>query len=146
MTSPVDKEDEEDPKAKKDAKKAPAAATPEEEEGNAIKITIDNAGEDETKKIVGFKMTVVHQAPAYEDPNPPEEDEAAKKKKGAKDTGEPEIRMITPDPVVMVKEQGREFEIELGRIEDVKIDTASMSQLPKGSADELKGTSKISGD
>jgi hypothetical protein len=71
-------------------------------------------------------LTVIHQAPAYEDPNPPEEDEAAKKKKG-KDPGEPEIRMITPDPEVMIKEQGREFEIELGRIEDVKIDTGSMS-------------------
>lgn len=55
--------------------------------------------------------------------------------------------MITPDPEVMIKEQGREFEIELGRIEDVKIDTGSTSQFAKGSADELKGgTSKISAD
>ena len=45
----------------------------------------------------------------------------------------------------MEKEQGREFEIELGRIEDVKIDTGSQETLPKGSTDDLKaGASKIS--
>jgi hypothetical protein len=60
LTSPVEGEGEEDPKAKKDPKKV-APPTPEEGvEGNATKIAIDNAGEDETKKIVGFSMTIVH--------------------------------------------------------------------------------------
>ena len=30
--------------------------------------------------------------------------------------------MITPEPIILTKENGREFEIELGRIEQVKID------------------------
>ena len=53
--------EEEDPKAKGKAPPAKApAATSEEDEGNEIKISIDNANEDETRKIVGFKMTVIH--------------------------------------------------------------------------------------
>jgi len=33
---------------------------------------------------------------------------------------EVETRMITPEPIILTKESGREFEIELGRIEQVK--------------------------
>jgi hypothetical protein len=53
---------------------------------------------------------MVYQGPAYEDPNPPvvEETKAAPAKggKGAKPAEEvkPEIRMITPDPVLMINE------------------------------------------
>lgn len=34
---------------------------------------------------------------------------------------EPEIRMITPDPVIMEKESGRQFEVLMGRTEKFKI-------------------------
>ena len=61
------------------------------------------------------------QGPDYEDPNPPEEDEATKKKKAKDPNAEPEIRMITPEPVEMQNESGREFELELGRYEQVPI-------------------------
>lgn len=146
LTSPIEAEDE-DPKAKKAPPGKPPVPTSEEGEGNENKISIDNAVEDESKKIVGFKMTVIHQAPAYEDPNPPEEDlTATKKGKGA--NAEPEVRMITPDPVVMVNEQGREFEIEIGRIEDVKIETAppSYNAQEKSSGALDGGASKVSGE
>ena len=65
-------------------------------------------------------MKIVFQGESYEDPNPPEEDAADKKKK--KDPNEPEVRMITPDPIVLEGELGREFEFELGRNEQVKIE------------------------
>ena len=45
-------------------------------------------------------------------------------------------RMITPEPVFMKNEDGREFEFELGRIEDVAIDK---SRLNKESAIQLEG-------
>ena len=68
-------------------------------------------------KEVKFTLRMVYQGPDYEDPNPPEEDEKAKKKpaKGAAVPEEPEIRMITPDPVPLDQEMGREFAIELGQ-------------------------------
>jgi hypothetical protein len=44
--------------------------------------------------------------------------------------------MITPDPVLMENEEGREFEFELGRLEDVAIDR---SRLNKESAAQLEG-------
>ena len=108
VISPV--EEEEDPKAKKDAKKAPPTPEDGEGTGNEVKILIDIANPNEEQKKLSFTITVVFQGEPYEDPNPPEEDDAAKKKKG-KDPAEPEIRMITPDPIVMEKENGREFEI-----------------------------------
>lgn len=53
ILSPV--EEEEDPKAKKDAKKAPAAAVDEAEgAGNAVKVIIDVCNPDETKKNVSL--------------------------------------------------------------------------------------------
>jgi hypothetical protein len=55
------------------------------------------------------------------DPNPPEENEADKKKR-EKAGGEPEIKMINPEPIEMVDENGREFEIQLGRMEQPPID------------------------
>ena len=59
---------------------------------------------------------MVFQGPDYEDPNPPEEDEKAKKKPAGKNAvpDEPEVRMITPDPVPLDQENGRVFAIELG--------------------------------
>jgi hypothetical protein len=65
-----------------------------------------------------------YQAPDYEDPNPPEEpppDTKAKKPaKGGKEAAHdepPAPRMITPAPIVMENESGREFRCELGRME-----------------------------
>ncbi len=75
----------------------------------------------------------------YEDPNPPpvEEKTAAPAKGGKAPAGKPaedskpEIRMITPDPVLMTNENGRLFEIELGRLEKInKKGTESVEQLP----------------
>lgn len=67
---------------------------------------------------------MMYQGPDYEDPNPPEEvipDPKAKKPpaKGAPPpTDEPAPpRMITPPPVLMEKESGRTFRVELGRME-----------------------------
>lgn len=118
LASPI--EEEEDPKAKKDAKKPPTPIEEEKPEGNAIKISIDVCNPDESKKLVSFSLRIVHQAPSYEDPNPPEEDEATKKKR-EKAGGEPEVRMIHPEPIEMVNENGREFEIQLGRTEEIKM-------------------------
>ena len=59
---------------------------------------------------------MVYQGPDYEDPNPPEEDEKAKAKKGKKDApDEPEVRMITPEPIALEQESGRVFAVELGQ-------------------------------
>ena len=67
---------------------------------------------------------MVYYEPAYEDPNPPavEETKAAPAKGGAKggkpaEEVKPEIRMITPDPVLMINESGRTFEFELGKMD-----------------------------
>lgn len=51
-------------------------------------------------------------------------------KPGAKpaDDAKPEVRMITPDPVLMTNESGRTFEFELGRFER-KQNEASSGQL-----------------
>ena len=68
-------------------------------------------------KEIKFTLRIVYQGPEYEDPNPPEEDEAAKKKPSGKGAAaeEPKIRMITPEPVLMEQEHGRVFALELGQ-------------------------------
>jgi len=83
-------------------------------------------------------MHMVFQGAPYEDPNPPpvEEKQAAPAKGGKAPAGKPveeakpEIRMITPDPVLMVNESGRLFEVELGRMEKAKKGTESHQELP----------------
>ena len=75
---------------------------------------------------ITFEIGFWFQAEAYEDPNPPPVQPEEEKKKGAKGKAkdvpeEPEIRMITPDPVLMAHESGRVFEFELGRLEKFKI-------------------------
>jgi hypothetical protein len=59
LVSPIEVE-EEDPKAKKAPPKGAPVPTSDEGEGNEVKISIDNAAEDEGKKMVSFKMTVIH--------------------------------------------------------------------------------------
>lgn len=79
--------------------------------------------EGEVLKEVAFDMSIVYQGPDIEDPNPPEEDEAAKKvkekaKKGNEKPSElekPEPKMIAQEPVVMENEHGREFQLEIGK-------------------------------
>ena len=109
VASPVAEADDA-PKAggggKKDPKKGaqPTAPVVDEgiETGNETKISIDNANPDEAQRVLTFSLTVVFQGEAYEDPNPPEVDDAAKKKPAkGKEADEPEIRMITPPPVTM---------------------------------------------
>jgi hypothetical protein len=103
------KEEEEDPKAKKDPKKAAAAPVGEStDRGNAIKVEVDVSHPNEEQKKLTLKITVLYQPPAYEDTTPIEEDP---KKKGKDAAAEPEVRMVTPDPVVLDIESGREFEI-----------------------------------
>ena len=59
VTSP--KEEEDDPKAagKKDAKKGGPPADEGEGTGNAIKIIIDTANPDESRRVLGLKFEVV---------------------------------------------------------------------------------------
>ena len=68
-------------------------------------------------KEVKFTLRIVYQGPDYEDPNPPEEDETAKKKPAGKTAAveEPKIRMITPEPIPLENEHGRVFALELGQ-------------------------------
>lgn len=123
-------EEEEDPKVKKDPKKAAAAETTDR--GNEIKVEIDVCNPNEEQKKLGLKLTVVYQPPDYEDDTPIEEDPKKKGKEAA--PAEPEIRMVTPDPEVLDLESGREFEIELGRIEQVPI--AKSDAPPKEMEDQ----------
>ena len=109
-----------DPKAKKDkAVKKDAPFTEEEEAQYGFKKIYLECKSDTEPKEIKFQLKMVYQGPDYEDPNPPEEEEKAKKappKKGAQAVpDEPEIRMITPDPVLLEQEMGREFAIELGQ-------------------------------
>ena len=68
----------------------------------------------------------MYQGAPFEDPNPPAVEETKAPGKGAPKSGKPaeeakpEIRMITPDPVLMINESGRLFEFELGRLEKIK--------------------------
>ena len=119
LVSPFFEEEVVDPKAKKDPKavKKDAPFTEEEEAQYGNKKIFLECKSDVEPKEVRFRLRIVHQGPDFEDPNPPEEDEKAKKKppaKGASIPDEPEIRMITPDPIRMEQEQGRVFAVELG--------------------------------
>ena len=111
--------------------------------GNEIKITVDLANPNEEQRVLTFEMKVVYQGESYEDPNPPEEDEAAKKKKG-KDPNESEIRMITPEAILLEGEMGREFSFELGRYEEVKIVT-DKSKTPLESQVTIEGAEAAEG-
>lgn len=89
-------------------------------------------------KEIRFKLSMVYQGPDYEDPNPPEEDLTVKKPKGkgAAVPEEPEIRMITPEPVPLDQEGGRVYSLELTK--DVKI----VLEDKKEEADGLKESSQ----
>ena len=64
-------------------------------------------------------MDMVFQGEPYEDTSEPIQEEAAnaKGKKGKAATDEPEVRMVTPEPILLEKERGREFTFEMGRYE-----------------------------
>jgi len=113
VTSPC--EEAEDPKAKKDPKKAAPVADEVEGQGHPHKVVIDVCKEEEDKKTLGLCLTVVFQGPDYEEEVPEDDDPKKKKTKG--DNDEPEMRSVTPDPITMENEDGREFEVELGRME-----------------------------
>lgn len=104
MVSPIIEEEVVDPKAKKDPKavKKDSPFTEEEEAQYGAKKIFLECKSDVEPKEVKFTLKMVYQGPDYEDPNPPEEDEKAKKKpaKGGQ-PDEPEIRMITPEPVLL---------------------------------------------
>lgn len=101
-------EEEEDPKQKKDAKKG------EEEDENPYKIVYEIG----KSQPISFEIKLVFQGEPYEDDTPLDEEElkkqAAKKGKGG---DEAEVRMITPDPVIITHESGRYIEFEMGRME-----------------------------
>jgi hypothetical protein len=90
-------------------------------------------------------MTIVYQGEPYLDPNPPEEDEATKKKR-EKAGIEPEIPMITPEPIIMANENGREFEIQLGRFEQIKQRDESMMQMHSREGEETPAQPEASVD
>lgn len=110
--------------AKKPDPKAPVAAAVAEVGEVKNKIVYEIGKEN---NAIDFEIQIIHQGASYEDPNPPavEEKAATAPVKGGKapapgkpaDDAKPEIRMITPDPVLMTNESGRTFEFELGRFE-----------------------------
>jgi hypothetical protein len=106
---PEPKEEEPADPKKKDPKKG----EPEEDE-NPNKLVYE-IGKTEPIK---FEIRTVFQGEPYVDDSPPDEEELKKQaaKKG-KAGDEPEVRMVTPEPVVIVQESGREIEFELGRME-----------------------------
>lgn len=126
---PKKQEEEEvkDPKAKGGAKGKKGQEEEQVDDGrNKIQYEYVRAKEGEEEKPdqkeIEFELHIVFQAEAYEDLNPStEEEKKPAKGKGAKPTDEPEIRMITPDPVVMEKESGRLFEILMGRNEKFRL-------------------------
>jgi len=84
-------------------------------------MTLDIANPNEANRVLAFNLEIVFQGESYEDPNPPEEEDLKAKKKASVKEAEPEIRMITPPPVILEKEDGRTFEFILGRNEQVPI-------------------------
>lgn len=93
----------------------------------------------------------MYQGPDYEDPNPPEEPVPDPKAKGKPVKGAPPPsdeplppKMITPPPVVMEKESGRQFRVELGRMEKDPAPSQEPSQelLPDGKDSKIAGVSK----
>jgi len=124
-----------DPKAKKPDPKAAQAKPEEEKEKEGKNKIVYEVGKE--NNFIEFEVHIVHQGAPYEDPNPPavEEKQAAPAKgkgpapgKPAEDA-KPEIRMITPDPVLMTNESGRLFEFEIGRLEKVLRTTESKESL-----------------
>jgi len=86
----------------------------------------------------------MYQGPDYEDPNPPEEvvpDPKAKKPpaKGAPPVSDEPAppKMITPAPVVMTKESGRTFRVELGRMEKEPISQEPSQELKENTQDQI---------
>ena len=106
---------EEDPEDKKKKDKKGDL----EENENPNKLTYE-IGVTEPLKI---ELRHVFQGEDYEDDTPLDEEElkkqAAKKGKG---NDEPEVRMVTPDPIIVTQESGRKIEIELGRFEEVPVE------------------------
>jgi len=136
-----------DPKAagKKPDPKA-AQAKPEEEKEQKNKITYEVGKEGHS---IEFEMHIVYQGLPYEDPNQPTQEEikvqAAAPAKGGKapagkaaEEVKQEIRMITPEPVVMVGESGRLFELELGKHE--KNNSMSKESLEPAAAEGTQHT------
>lgn len=88
---------------------------------------LENIPEGDIKIHAGSKeglnliVKIVYQGPDYPDPNPPPPDPKKKPavKRGAKDAPEePEIPMITPPPVLLKEESGRQFRVELFALND----------------------------
>ena len=141
--------------AKKDPKKGAAQPTAPEvdlgiDTGNTVKIAIDNANPDEAERVLSFSVTVVFQGEPYEDPNPPEVDAVdAKKKAKGKEDAEPEVRMITPEAVTMEQENGRQFQIELGKYQMVPVSEEALandaSQKSISEANPTDRKSKMAG-
>mmetsp|Transcript_11755 Transcript_11755/g.11682 ORF Transcript_11755/g.11682 Transcript_11755/m.11682 type:complete len:211 (+) Transcript_11755:472-1104(+) len=115
------------PDPKKDPKKGAQPHEEEKEEEGKLKIVYETGKEN---NFIEFELHILYQGPPYVDPNPPppeEEKKSAPKGKGGKGAPaaqqqqeEPEVRMITPDPILMTNETGRLFEFELGRMEKFK--------------------------
>lgn len=98
-----------DPK-KKDQKKGEP-----EEDDNPNKLVYE-VGVTGPMRI---ELRHVFQGEPYEDDTPLDEEEQKKQaaaKKG-KATDEPEVRMVTPDPIIITQESGRKIQFELGRME-----------------------------
>ena len=84
------------------------------------KIYIEHKTENEAKEV-SLTLKIVFQGVPYPDPDQDVEAEKEAKKAGKKDKKgavaeeEPEIRMLTPDPVTLEAEHGRHFVFEVGK-------------------------------
>lgn len=96
-----------------------------------------DAATPEVEPEVIITLSMWYQGPDYEDPNPPEEVIPDPKAKKAPTKGTPAVpdeppapRMITPPSVIMKKESGRTFRVELGRMEkDQTIEEPSQDHM-----------------
>jgi hypothetical protein len=134
LLSPVEPEEEEvDPKAKhnkKPDKPSYLCFTEAEEKTYEHRILYLIGSELEVASTINFKIGCCYQGPDYEDDTPLPVEEVLSNRTATKtatnksktvttEPEEPVIRMVTPDPEMVVNESGRLFQFELGRNEFV---------------------------
>lgn len=118
MLSPVEPQEEETDlrdKKKKHEKPAYLCFTEAEEEAYEHKILYRIGSELEIASTINFKIGCCYQGPDYEDDTPIPEEEPVKKSKSipksrqttTMEPEEPVIRIITPEPEIVVQESGR---------------------------------------
>ena len=98
------------------------------------------------KEGINLLLKIVYQGPDYPDPNPPPPDPKKKpiKKKTDKEAPEePEIPMLTPEPVIIEQESGRRFKLEMQSIKD---DGSLGDKFKVDYRSEIKELEELSGE